>query len=537
MVIQFAFITAYLLFTLPVKGQNYLDSVPIPPAPRFDFVSYSFASGSEVDSILNSKFLEYKVYDFNKTALVSCIDSQDYVLRFNLRFKDDLGNIEKEWNFQGQKNDITGEGFMREYSDSTGTYPDTAAFYPENNLKGEMIEESGDNFARITASPLDFNVFVMIDTQQVFFLESLASLIEGAPADKYIYYRGDKVVPDTTIKCGADLVNRPEVTFLEGSFRSGPCDPLTIEIATDATVEFNEFFKKKHLGGTAGRILSILNKVEGMYNYYYKINFQVNYMHYWSGKSEDDPYTQSNIHTMIYELRDKWESDPHFSSIKRDLTHLYADWDGTTTAGKAWVGTICGSPSYAYSVSENRYEDNYKQVVITAHEIGHNLSAVHVASGCSGYGPVMCPWVQYGAFYMVKPTREAINYHLTNRGACLKINSTPSYNNGWEKVYTNDARHNWMRSWHIKDDDIYVIGDFNGDGKEEFLGVHPATGWHLMQQYDCTEWKYLDDNGGNGFISGWMLQPGDRFFPGDFNGDGKDDILCLNGAGTWAMIH
>jgi len=470
------------------------------------------------------------------TSLVDFVNSRDYVIQFNLRFKNDMAVVEKEWKFIGQKNDLTGEDFKREYSDSTGRHIDTTEFYPENNLKGKMSGEGSDNFARITASPLDFNVFVMIDTQQVIFLESLASLIEGAPADKFIYYSGDKVVPDTTIKCGADMVNIPEVTFPEGSFRSGPCDPLTLEIATDASVEFNNFFKKKPRGGTAGRILSILNKVEGIYNFYYKFNFQVNYMHYWSGKPEDDPYTQSNIRTMLYELRDKWENDPYFSSIKRDMTHLFADWDGTTTAGVAWLGTICSTPNYAYSVSENRYEENYKQVVITAHEIGHNLSAGHVTSGCTGYGPVMCPWVQYGAFYMIKPTRDAIDNHLTNRGACMKISSTPSYNNGWEKVYTNDARHNWIGSWHIKDDDSYIVGDFDGDGREEFFGVHPASGWHLMQYYECMEWKYLYDNGGNGFISGWMIQPGDRYFSGDFNGDGKDDVLCINGAGTWAMI-
>lgn len=94
-------------------------------------------------------------------------------------------------------------------------------------------------------------------------------------------------------------------------------------------------------------------------------------------------------------------------------------------------------------------------------------------------------------------------------------------------------------SWQFKPNDQIVVGDFNGDGRDEvvifngvdwvmpYLGllVSDAAGtWRLVARYD-------------GDIPGWGgFRRNDRFFKADLNGDGKDDLVVFNGD-DWSMSY
>ena len=94
-------------------------------------------------------------------------------------------------------------------------------------------------------------------------------------------------------------------------------------------------------------------------------------------------------------------------------------------------------------------------------------------------------------------------------------------------------------SWQFKPNDQVLVGDFNGDGKDEvviFNGVDWAfpylgllvddgnDGLRLVARYD-------------GDIPGWGgFRRNDKFYVADLDGDGRDDLVVFNGD-DWSMTY
>jgi len=94
-------------------------------------------------------------------------------------------------------------------------------------------------------------------------------------------------------------------------------------------------------------------------------------------------------------------------------------------------------------------------------------------------------------------------------------------------------------SWQFQPNDQFYIGDFNGDGKDEVF-VFNGSDWVMPYL------GLLADDGSNGLrliarydgdIPGWGgLAANDKFYVGDFDGDGKQDLFVFNGK-DWSMTY
>lgn len=93
-------------------------------------------------------------------------------------------------------------------------------------------------------------------------------------------------------------------------------------------------------------------------------------------------------------------------------------------------------------------------------------------------------------------------------------------------------------SWQFAPGDRFYVGDFNGDGKDEVV-VYNSTNWN--QEY----LGLLADDGADGLrlirryddkMPGWQFQKSDQFHIADFNGDGRQDLIVFNGA-DWSMPY
>ena len=90
----------------------------------------------------------------------------------------------------------------------------------------------------------------------------------------------------------------------------------------------------------------------------------------------------------------------------------------------------------------------------------------------------------------------------------------------------------------IQPGDRFFIGDFNHDGKDEVV-VYNSTDWAIEYL------GLLADDGNNGLkliaryddaMPGWQFQLNDQFYVADFNGDGKKDLFVFNG-NNWAIPY
>jgi hypothetical protein len=107
-------------------------------------------------------------------------------------------------------------------------------------------------------------------------------------------------------------------------------------------------------------------------------------------------------------------------------------------------------------------------------------------------------------------------------------------NNGLKLIARYD---NSMPNWDFKKDDQFFVADFNGDGKKDLI-VFNGSNWVMpylgMLQSSGTGFNLVKRYDGN--FAGWQMTKGDKFYVGDFTGDGKEDLYVFNGD-NWAIPY
>jgi hypothetical protein len=103
------------------------------------------------------------------------------------------------------------------------------------------------------------------------------------------------------------------------------------------------------------------------------------------------------------------------SRVATDVRHLFTgqQLDGATI-GLAYVGTAC-MDSERFNVGISRAVNKALQPILAAHEIGHNLNAVHDA----GRGSVMNPAPRSARASFTQATRQDIQAFVDSYGECL----------------------------------------------------------------------------------------------------------------------
>jgi hypothetical protein len=104
---------------------------------------------------------------------------------------------------------------------------------------------------------------------------------------------------------------------------------------------------------------------------------------------------------------------------------------------------------------------------------------------------------------------------------------TPSPGSFW---YYSTGRNSWYQAyarsdlpWGVAD---FVVGDFNGDGRKDVVISTPNGSW----------WYYSTSTRGvfnNAYTRDDLKRGAVEFTPADLNGDGKTDLVITNNAGSW----
>lgn len=95
----------------------------------------------------------------------------------------------------------------------------------------------------------------------------------------------------------------------------------------------------------------------------------------------------------------------------------------------------------------------------------------------------------------------------------------------------------WIGNWHIDPNDKYVSGNFhNGSSVHEVFFMNP-NGYAALQYFSGGSWSNPWGNGGNGSLSSqWNCSSADQYHAFDYDGNGVDELLCVNISNSTAKI-
>lgn len=170
--------------------------------------------------------------------------------------------------------------------------------------------------------------------------------------------------------------------------------PFVTRIAFDADFEF--FLKNSsNANATVIDIENVMNNVSFVYDR--DVNITYEYTAIVVRTTSSDPYTSSNMETLLCEFRTTWNATPEVE-ISRSVAQLFT---GKTIQGSviglAWLGVVCNQSgndcgafgNLAYSSVESRFTTiSDFRTSLSAHELGHNWQAQH----CDSVNPcnIMC---------------------------------------------------------------------------------------------------------------------------------------------------
>ncbi|HJZ80458.1 MAG TPA: DUF4214 domain-containing protein, partial [Pyrinomonadaceae bacterium] len=89
----------------------------------------------------------------------------------------------------------------------------------------------------------------------------------------------------------------------------------------------------------------------------------------------NDPYNASgDAAAVLREFTNYWNAN--FAGSRGDVAHMWTGKDLGGSAGVAWTGVVCRSPTNSYGISDHETIAPFR-AGIPAHEIGHNFNASH----------------------------------------------------------------------------------------------------------------------------------------------------------------
>lgn len=195
--------------------------------------------------------------------------------------------------------------------------------------------------------------------------------------------------------CGALPIQSPHARAIEALIEQAAANPTeTLRLAAscrlvDIAVETDYEFTSESFGGdtvaSAAYAATLLAAVSTIYQTEVGVQLRVSYLRVWD--QNIDPYETNSAIELLYALREHWNTN--MRHVHRNVTHLLSSRALDGAGGVAWLNALCESreSGYGYGLSGylsgmfprplQSYDPQNWDVVVVAHELGHNFGALH----------------------------------------------------------------------------------------------------------------------------------------------------------------
>lgn len=334
------------------------------------------------DKVFREHFRNYSLATLETGSVSALLSSSEYF--------DELSIIAhgQTFEFDLKAHDVRPAHFKLRYADDLGIHE--APRSPNKTFYG--YTKQGHYDVRITADE-DFFYALIVTHDDEFYIEPARYIVSGLPKDLFVIYRhSDNLNRMTENSCGVDHnhtaphnpVNHEDDESYESTNRQSVCKVVEVALAND----FEMFQEKGSVPEVEEHNLAVINNV--LTNYDDEFNFDIQFdivEIFVAASSGADPWTNStNINAVLDDFTD-W--GPNGFDNQHDVASLWSNREfNGDVIGLAWLDAVC--TFFRYNVVQDFTSNAGLLRCLQAHEMGHNFSANHDASGSN---TIMAPSV------------------------------------------------------------------------------------------------------------------------------------------------